>query len=167
MRSPAEATDGVAGITFDRSERGVECRATHRVVDDIESLAARILGDILLRANRTIVNGGRSPLLNNGLFTMRNGGKHFRSARLRKLYGNVTYATRAGMDQNGLPGVYPGPVYQAFPRGDGDKGQGRGLPHRQALWFKSQQISIGQHVLRQRAWYASDAGNHTVHVFAR
>lgn len=49
MCSPSETTDDVTGIDLCGIERRVECGATERVVDNIETFALRVSGDVLLK----------------------------------------------------------------------------------------------------------------------
>jgi hypothetical protein len=147
--------------TGDGFEGRVETCAAHGIVNDIEATAAGMAFHISLDALRA-VDRRRAEASDEAALGRAVHAVDIGPQRHGKLDNDVTNATAGSEHKHFLAGLHLRAVDQAFPGGDEDQWQSRGLPHREIGWFKRQQPGVCHLVRCKRALHAADAARHAI-----
>src|ERR1700685_489222 len=82
------------------------------------------------------------------------------------LHGGIAYSAYAGMNENGLSGVYLCAIDEALPRGDRYERHCSGLAHGQCLWCVRKQRCVRDDDRCKRSLQPRDTTDHAEDFFA-
>ncbi|MGX1494913.1 hypothetical protein RKD41_007172 [Streptomyces tendae] len=164
MGAPAQRAHDMAGVGAHRIEGGVQDRAAHGVIDDVESGAAGVLSDVPLHGNGGVVDRHSPQSAHHRHPGRGDGREHLCTPGRRHLDRDAPHATGTAVHQHLVAGPYAGPVHQAFPCRDHGQGQCGCLAHGQRGRLVGQQAGVDRRELCERALQAADAAGQAVHL---
>src|SRR5262245_61678016 len=85
VRPPSQAAHDMAGVALHCHKRSIQCCTTNGVIDDIETVAAGVSGNVFFDRYRAIVDRSSTEVFDDALFVERNCSKNLCSPGARKL----------------------------------------------------------------------------------
>src|SRR5262249_56699245 len=133
VRPPSGAAKDRAVVALHRHKRSIQCCTTNGVIDDVETFAAGVSGNVFFDRYRAIVDGRSTEVFDDAFFIERNRGKNFCSAGSRKLDRDMADATSSCMDEHSLTDLHLCTVDEPLPGSNGNQWQGCRFAHRKVL----------------------------------
>ena len=122
----------MAAVDSCRLETGVQGGAAHRIVDDVETGAARMLGHVVIHRAAAVIDETGAQRLDDSAAGGAARGIHRGAKGDGELHGHVAHAARAAMHEYAVARLHTGAVDQPFPGRDEDEGQGGRLAQAQS-----------------------------------
>src|SRR5262249_52070158 len=145
----SEAAHDMAGVALHCHKRSIQCCTTNGVIDDIETFAAGVSGNVLFDRYRAIVDRSSTEVFDDALFVGRHRSKNFCSMGTRKLDCDMADATGSIMDESSLTALHLSTADEPLPGSDGNQWQCCRFPHRKILRLVREQAGIDRDELSQ------------------